>query len=635
MKETRLDTFLLKRQISLNLSNLLAENTNIYIKDYGRGALSTASFRGTAPSHTQVSWNGMNINSPMLGMVDFSLIPVFIIDELYIQHGAASLSSQSGGLGGLVEVRNRPDWSNRLSGRVYQDYGSFHTANVYAGLDLGGPAVQSKTRIYRTGSLNDYRFVNKNILEKDSITGELYHPEQENYNAAYMKSGMTQEFYLRIASNAVLSNRTWMQAAERSVPTVLSNEFGEESLRRENIQSDQTIKNVTSYDLFADNTTLKIRSGIDYQQLDYSMQTEVIGLDTRTHVNSKSNMVGWDNQAALKHDFSEYLTAETKASFKSSNIATYDSAVNTGYDTVRLESSFFGGLYYSPAEMLQISLQLRKDHVSDYNSPLIFALGASYKPVRLQDLILKANISRNYHHPTLNDLYWQPGGNPDLLPEEGYSGEITAMYNSEKDPLSINTSLSAYYSAIHNWIMWLPGIKGYWEPMNVKEVRTYGLEYHLTLLLTVKKSLFRFHGNLALTHTLNYGEPFVYGDESAGQQLPFIPRISGNAVFSITNSGYYLNFQHNSMGIRYLLSSNSTAPADDTDQLTLSTGTERMYSLYPHFLNNLTLGKKLFWGKSTLALEFRADNLLNESYRNILQRFMPGRSYNMLIKIDF
>ncbi len=33
--------------------------------------MATASMRGTAPSHTKVTWNGMSLNSPMLGMVDF------------------------------------------------------------------------------------------------------------------------------------------------------------------------------------------------------------------------------------------------------------------------------------------------------------------------------------------------------------------------------------------------------------------------------------------------------------------------------------------------------------------------------------------------------------------------------------
>ena len=78
MRETKVDSIVMMEKISSSLSDLLSENTPIFIKNNGRGALATASFRGTAASHTQVVWNGININSPMTGSVDFSLIPVAI-----------------------------------------------------------------------------------------------------------------------------------------------------------------------------------------------------------------------------------------------------------------------------------------------------------------------------------------------------------------------------------------------------------------------------------------------------------------------------------------------------------------------------------------------------------------------------
>ena len=321
MKESTVDTLILRHQIHTDLSTLLAENSNIHIRDYGRGALSTASFRGTAPSHTQVSWNGLNINSPMLGMVDFSLVPVFIIDELNVHHGAASVASRSGGLGGEVEIRNLPDWSNKAGGRVYMDYGSFGTAGGMTQLNLGSTEFQSKTRFYRTGSENNYPFVNKNIIEKDSLTGELSHPIQENRNAAYLKTGATHEFYWRPTKrrpnrknstshrnapaphnpnpephppypeprnpnpatrtsqpeprnpqpgNSILSNRTWLQAAERSVPTVMSSEYRADRVQRDNRQEDLTLKNVTEYNYYGEQTKVQLRSGIDYQQLGYT-----------------------------------------------------------------------------------------------------------------------------------------------------------------------------------------------------------------------------------------------------------------------------------------------------------------------------------------------------------------------------
>lgn len=35
------------------------------------------------------------------------------------------------------------------------------------------------------------------------------------------------------------------------------------------------------------------------------------------------------------------------------------------------------------------------------------------------NLVAKASVSRNFRFPTLNDLYFLPGGNPDLKNERG------------------------------------------------------------------------------------------------------------------------------------------------------------------------------------------------------------------------
>ncbi|MDR0955265.1 MAG: Plug domain-containing protein, partial [Rikenellaceae bacterium] len=91
VQKTALDSVVLRENVTNSLADLLSQNSTLFIKSYGRGTLSTASFRGTAPSHTRVTWNGMTINSPMLGMVDFSMIPSYFIDEASLYHGASSL----------------------------------------------------------------------------------------------------------------------------------------------------------------------------------------------------------------------------------------------------------------------------------------------------------------------------------------------------------------------------------------------------------------------------------------------------------------------------------------------------------------------------------------------------------------
>ena len=74
-QQTKFDSVVLKENIALSMADILTFNSSIFVKSYGRATLSTVSFRGTSPSHTQVTWNGMRINNPMLGMTDFSMIP--------------------------------------------------------------------------------------------------------------------------------------------------------------------------------------------------------------------------------------------------------------------------------------------------------------------------------------------------------------------------------------------------------------------------------------------------------------------------------------------------------------------------------------------------------------------------------
>ncbi|MDE6570259.1 MAG: Plug domain-containing protein, partial [Alistipes sp.] len=77
VQKTKFDSLALKENIALSMADILTFNSSVFVKSYGRATLSTVAFRGTSPSHTQVTWNGMRINNPMLGMTDFSTIPSY------------------------------------------------------------------------------------------------------------------------------------------------------------------------------------------------------------------------------------------------------------------------------------------------------------------------------------------------------------------------------------------------------------------------------------------------------------------------------------------------------------------------------------------------------------------------------
>ena len=65
---------------------------------------------GTTASHTLIDWNGININSPMLGQSDLSLFPVGLIDDINIYFGGASMLLNNGGIGGTINLETAPVW---------------------------------------------------------------------------------------------------------------------------------------------------------------------------------------------------------------------------------------------------------------------------------------------------------------------------------------------------------------------------------------------------------------------------------------------------------------------------------------------------------------------------------------------
>ncbi len=94
-----------------SLTEVLNETTPLFIKYYGSGGTATSSFRGTSAGHTQVTWNGININDPMLGQSDFSLIPSGMIDNVMISFGGASMDLGNGAIGGIINLENEPFWN--------------------------------------------------------------------------------------------------------------------------------------------------------------------------------------------------------------------------------------------------------------------------------------------------------------------------------------------------------------------------------------------------------------------------------------------------------------------------------------------------------------------------------------------
>jgi len=213
LKTTTVDSVIISQQINASLADLLSAHTPVFIKTYGQGSLATASFRGTSASHTQVLWNDVTINSPMIGQMDFSMMPVFFMDDLKLMYGGSSLVNNSGGLGGSINIANKPD-KEKLKIQYTQQLGSFSTYGSYLNVGLGNTYLQSRTRIMYLTSENDFSYKNNTI-------GNSNFPVEIRKDAGFTQYGLLQELYYQPDFRNQLSFKIWLQENSRNIPQPL------------------------------------------------------------------------------------------------------------------------------------------------------------------------------------------------------------------------------------------------------------------------------------------------------------------------------------------------------------------------------------------------------------------------------
>ena len=107
------DSIINKNQASL--TSLLNYNTVIYFKENGLGMVSSPSFRGTTAQQTAVIWNGININSQLLGQTDFNTLSTRDFKNITVRAGGGSSLYGSSAIGGSIHLNNELDFSNKFT----------------------------------------------------------------------------------------------------------------------------------------------------------------------------------------------------------------------------------------------------------------------------------------------------------------------------------------------------------------------------------------------------------------------------------------------------------------------------------------------------------------------------------------
>ncbi len=542
-----------------SLTSLLKFNSSVYFKENGLGMVASPSFRGTTAQQTAVIWNGININSQLNGQTDFNTINSFNYNDVIIRAGGGSSIYGSSAIGGSIHLNNTLQFKNEFRNSFLLRYGSFNTFNGDYVLNASTKKFSTRLSVSRNSSDNDYTFLGTDLKNDNgkfyntSVNLALgYQFNTKNYIKFYSEVFDGERHFSRTL--AAPSKSKYQDTNSRNL-VELTNIFGK-------IISTARVAFLTeNYKYFEDK-------------------------DEENHSYGKSET------AIFKYDLLYTISKNIHLNALVDYTRTKGFGSDLGTNTREISSGILL-MKHQLTNKLLYEVNIRKEITNNYESPVLYAIGTNYKVANY--FTTKFNFSKNFRIPTFNDLYWQQGGNPDLLPESAYQFETINEFKLKH----FNFTITGFYNKIKDLISWKPGSGQLWQPVNTDRVLTYGVESGLLYDREIKS-------NHHLKVMVNYGYT-ISENEDTGNQLIYVPqhKLTSGVAYSYKKITVYGNHLFN--GAVY-------------------TSFDNAYFLKEYNVVNLGFDYQIL---RQATLGFQVNNIWNENYMVMLQRPFPGRNYTV------
>lgn len=550
------------------LTDLLQQNTPIFLRQNGYGMVSSPSFRGTTAQQTAVVWNGFNINSQLNGQTDFNTLLVDGFDELSVRPGGGSVIYGTGAIGGSVHLKNELKFNGETKATLSARAGSFSTYQNLLKASTSTDKWSLSLSLSRFSSENDYDWPG---TSRQNLNGEF-----EHYNTNFSLSRKLNTNN-RITYHGMYFNgdRNFSLVFPSDPPSSYFNEDHRHLLEWESQLSDVT--SVLKFAFFNE----------DFQYT----------ADTRT-----PRPTGASAQTLL----ARYSLFYTYKAFDFNVLSEYNYSSASG-DNVLSESrniASFAFLTKHHWKKLTSEVSVRQEYSDVYDSPFLFSGALNYKFSEV--ISAKANVSKNFRIPTFNDLYWEGSGRTDLLPETSNQIEASLILSDPKNTHQL--SFTGYYNDITNLIRWIPNSSNVWQPENVDEVETYGLEANLSS--SYEFGMHRFDLRSLYAYTISE-------NKQTGFQLTYVPKhkVTNSLTYSIDR--FSVDVQNLYNGEVFTRSNNSAGDV-----------------LEDYWLWNAGISYA-FPKLQNLKLSFQVRNVGDIAYQTVENRPLPGRHFFIQTLINF
>ncbi len=575
---------LLNNYRQVNLAEVISENSLIFVKSYGMGGSATTSIRGSGASHTQIMWNEINLNNPMTGQSDLSLIPACFIDNVQIYYGGSSMGLNSGGIGGIINLETNTGWKKETSMIFNPGIGSFGRYTGSFQIKSGSTKFQTVTKIFLESAENNFRYLN-NVISAEPVW-------EKRKNSQLRQQGYLQELYFRNAKS-VISARLWYQTASRNLPAPIVVQL----LNAGEKQYDESLKTMLNFKTYTGSFKYSVTGALMLNRLNY--------INSLASIDSKNLSEKLVLKSVTETTFSDNIVFKTSLNDELSVIRSnnYDKSAsrNVMNLTVSLEKKRED--WWGSTLLVREIINNRSFLIPD------FTAGLEFKISKVKEYTLKGNISRNSKVPDMNDIFWIPGGNLNLKNEYVTSGELIYGMNEKiSSAVRLYIDISLFRNSIKDMIQWHPGEFSYWTADNIQRVNSMGVESSAGLRWTHNKLTAKIDIKYSYTGA-KAGGTISSGEALKGKQLIYIPENKSNATFSILYKNFNILWMADYTGKRYIT-------VDNTGYL-------------PGFiLNNLKAGFRFNINDDPLELHLSVNNLFNVGYQIIAWQPMPGRYYS-------
>ena len=573
-----------------SLSDLLGAESFALVRQFGSTGYSAVSLRGSGSEHTLILLDGVALADPQSGRLDLSTVPISFLESVTISPGAGHNSGGQGALGGTIELRSLAPTAQPfframlLSGAFGRIHGgavlsrSIGPAKALIALDLSeytadfpytDPSSFPPETVRRTGAERS----GTNVFTRVSVASAF-----GDWDASLWRTDIRRG--VPGPSNAPPRNAKQIDRATRFRITNIHR------INRGSVTLQLAVSEI-SLDFFEAESSPEV----SLQRSDTHSDSRAVNLQVRA-TRAVSRFFMLEAKSLIRNERSSIRGGKRQSHGTLDISSTYDNTL---------------GRLATLGATLGASLVVWNDGLVS-ETRLLPRASVRIVPAGFGGFSIRSSAGRVFRTPSFSDRYWLPGGNPDLLPEAGWTADTGLDLRFASGAGSVELSATAFWSSLRDKIVWHPSLAGsqirVWRPDNVGKVVGYGAESSVDFAWRTGAST-RLAAVVLYTYTRSEDRTDP-GTRSYGHQLRYVPRQVLKARLTFESRSVTVEAVSEWVSERY-------------------TSSDERFPLPGYRVLMLRAGRNINIFGGDLAALFVLENALNEDIEHIRFYPMPPR----------